>query len=404
MRWFEVQDYIGSLRPIYIVSKACLVHFSTLDLSTATAQRTLFGQVRLVFTVFMDIFLFTFAIRSLTLYLEVTDSLLLNGGLFASLALTFIFSTILPLWNSHTDVQMYQLYKNIAICDVELLNLGFTENHSRHHMMSIILLCNSMMMVAYIMIAIVFFPSYLEWLGVAKLFPSGWTTLSYVRTNLVMGVFVTQTTLTLHSLRKRFQMLNQAICKYLPNTIQSKRSIPNPKLTSLLIWKFTTLHDLLSDTVNLYNCCYSPKAIFIAASYFGLTLFSWFGLIHAFTASTDVTTFRMSVANVVYDCFFLVLFGLLVSFSCLVNRECHRTAILLHKVVCYGSFDRRTTKQLRCFSQQLWHQLPKISSRLFDFEWELFYHTSGALATYLVILIQFDLGNINYKRLPQGIL
>ncbi|KAL1392825.1 hypothetical protein pipiens_012194 [Culex pipiens pipiens] len=80
-------------------------------------------------------------------------------------------------------------------------------------------------------------------------------------------------------------MLNQAICKYLPTTIQSKRSIPNPKLTSLLIRKFANLHDLLSDTVNLYNYCYSPKAIFIAASYFGLTLFSWFGLIHAFTAA-----------------------------------------------------------------------------------------------------------------------
>lgn len=211
MRWFVVQDYFESLRPIYLASKACFVHFSTFDPGTGLAERTLFDLVRLILAVLTDVYLVTFAVGSLTLYLELTDSILLNGGIFASITLNFIFTTILPIWNSKTDSRLYRLYKNIAICDTELLNLGFSENHARHYLTSIVMFSCSMVMVVYLVTIFLFIPSFAKWLGVAGLFPSTWTALAHIRNNQVTGLFICQTTLTLFTLRKRFQLLNQVI-------------------------------------------------------------------------------------------------------------------------------------------------------------------------------------------------
>lgn len=101
------------------------------------------------------------------------------------------------------------------------------------------------------------------------------------------------------------------------------------------------------------------------------------------------------------------------------SLQCKHTAILVHKVACYGRHDSVTLRELHIVSQQMWHKAPVITCGLFYFDWELMYTVSvssivcsatdkfinyvfkmaGSLASYLLILIQFDLGNIDYAKL-----
>ncbi|XP_058817582.1 putative gustatory receptor 28b [Topomyia yanbarensis] len=166
-----------------------------------------------------------------------------------------------------------------------------------------------------------------------------------------------------------------------------------------MVRKFATIHAQLSDTIEVFNRCFSAQAMVGLAAAFGFTVFSIFGVIHSYATSANETTLRLAWSNMTYDGFYIALIVQLVVFSSLVFVECKHTSVMIHKALCYGTYDRKVRKELKIFSQQLWHHAPKVSCSLFHFDWTLFYTMASSLTTYLVILMQFDLTNFDYAGL-----
>ncbi|XP_062698412.1 putative gustatory receptor 28b [Aedes albopictus] len=128
------------------------------------------------------------------------------------------------------------------------------------------------------------------------------------------------------------------------------------------------------------------------------TIFVVFGLIHAYAIDASETMMQVAKNNIVYDEFYVLVFVLMVVFASLVGRNCNRVKTPTHKAICYGSYGQRIFRELRCFSQQLEHHTPKINCGMLDLDWTLFYSVAGTFTTYLVILLQFDVGSLGFRH------
>ncbi|XP_058817581.1 putative gustatory receptor 28b [Topomyia yanbarensis] len=138
MRWFTVVNFFESLRPVYVASKIFLVHFETVDFENRTYRRTLSDQLRYVLSLIVDLYLTLVGIRSSAAFLHLSESVLLNVGYYGSLLLTFIFTLILPTWNSLEAGTIFAVIESIACFDDEIKLLGFGINHQKHHFVNTI--------------------------------------------------------------------------------------------------------------------------------------------------------------------------------------------------------------------------------------------------------------------------
>ncbi|XP_019540435.2 uncharacterized protein LOC109411358 [Aedes albopictus] len=228
--------------------------------------------------------------------------------------------------------------------------------------------------------------------GTAKLIDGLIMTTAFNWVNIGYQVNAVSWLIILSTIRKRFSVLNHHLrMTLLDDSIPHK----DPHQLHRLTLKLGILHSQLCDTVDCFNHCHSTTMMFSLAPAFGFTVFSWFGLIHAYAARVDElvlhswTTVTLSF-NYISFVFYVVLF------SAKVNDQIKQTAIVVHKAIGYRTYDKEESRQLKKFSQQLWHHSPSIVCELFAFDWELVYTMIGSLSTYLVILMQFDL--VNYSN------
>ncbi|XP_058448651.1 uncharacterized protein LOC131428622 [Malaya genurostris] len=400
MRWFRADSFFESLRPVYLIAKVLLLHFETIDFERRTVRRTLFDQILYVLTLIMDLYLSLVGIRSCAAFIELSDSMLLNLGYGGSFLMSYLLSLALPLWNGLKARTIFSIYESIAAYDDDLKLLGLRIDHQRHNFVSTIFVMCSMCF-AFFMLAIVSYAHFnKDWIDLSKVFLEYWMVIPFVRTALGAGIFFSYFCLTLLSLQHRFVTLNQVVMKFFQTSPEKDPLMPTDSETCCkMIRKLATLHDQLCDTIELFNRCFSIQAMFALAAAFGFTVFSIFGLIHSYATNAAENTLRLAWCNMCYDGFYLAFIFQLIVFSSLIYAECKHTAVLIHKVLCYGTYDKIVRKELRIFSQQLWHQAPKVSCSLFDFDWTLFYTIGGSLTTYLIILVQFDLVNFDYSEL-----
>ncbi|XP_053690856.1 putative gustatory receptor 28b [Sabethes cyaneus] len=315
MRWFRVDDFFQSIRPVYLTARMFLLHFETVDFQRRTHRRTLLDQAGLALTFVMDLFLATVAFRNITVMLQMSDSVLLNLGYYVSFMLATMIALVIPSWNSWQAESIFEIYANIANVDDDLKQLGITIDHQKHHFVS--------------------------------------------------------------TISPKF----------------SSKSTEDTNHLGDIIRKLAALHDLLSDTVELFNRCFSIQAMLCMAPFFSFTVFSLFGLIHSYASRADNDTLQVSWSNMIYDMLPVYFMIQMVLCSGLVHAKCKQMAVLIHKAISCGAYNRKLLEELRAFIQQLEHHAPKISCRVFDFDWTLFFTMAGSLTTYLVILIQFDLVN-----------
>ncbi|XP_053690851.1 uncharacterized protein LOC128739393 [Sabethes cyaneus] len=364
MRWFRIDDFFQSIRPVYLAARIFLLHFETVDFQRRTHRRTLLDQLGLVLTLMVDLFLGTVALRNLTAMLEMSDSVLLNLGYYASFMLATMIALAIPTWNSWQVESLFEIYANIASVDDDLKQLGITVDHQKHHFVS-----------TFMTSIAAFISSFLFAGTTYTFFVEGAFTFTKQFSEYLMVVPFLRSTLTTQ--------------EFSPKSIKDTYNFQHT------IRKFATLHDLLCDTVEFFNRCYSIQAMVALTACFGFTIFSVFGVIHSYASQADNDTLLVSWSNMIYDTLPLYFIAQIVLCSGSLHAECKQTAVLIHKAISYGTCNRKLLRELRTFSQQLEHHAPKISCRVFDFDWVLFFTMAGSLATHLVILVQFDLVNFS---------
>ncbi|XP_055543586.1 putative gustatory receptor 28b [Wyeomyia smithii] len=391
MRWFRVDNFFQSIRPVYLAAKLFLLHFETLDFDKRTRRRTLLDQIRFVLSLVLDLFLTLVALQNITIMMTMSDSILLNMGYYGSFLLSCLVSAAIPSWNSWQADSLFELYDNIATVDEKLKQIGIFIDHQKHHLVSTLVTIFAILIPVFMFTITTYMYFFETSFAVARLFPDFIMIVPSLRAILISEIHSCYLMLTLLSLRNRFAVLNETIKQHF-------QTVDNTEYYDRIIRNFADLHDLLSDTVEIYNSCFSVQAMILLTANFGFTLFALFGVVHATASRADEITLQVAWSNTIFAVIPMSFLLQMVLYSGLVHCECKQTAVLIHKVISNGEHSRKIFRELRGFSQQLQHHAPKVSCKVFNFDWTLFYTLASSLTTYLVILVQFDLINLNITK------
>uniref|UniRef100_A0A6E8VEF9 Gustatory receptor n=1 Tax=Anopheles coluzzii TaxID=1518534 RepID=A0A6E8VEF9_ANOCL len=188
-----------------------------------------------------------------------------------------------------------------------------------------------------------------------------------------------QATLAAMLVLSRYEALKDLFGMYFPT---SPSAVGNPSEFAIcsekeqinVLKQIKILHDKLNDVVELVNYCFSVQGKRIGI------------LVHkAINCSSS-----SAVINEVQCCK-----GANMMLP-VCNVPCAWIILILY-----------LSRQLNLFSQQLLHRSPVITCGLFVYDWTLWYTMIGATATYLIILIQFDVSfpnlvNVNATAVYRG--
>ncbi|XP_055543584.1 uncharacterized protein LOC129729126 [Wyeomyia smithii] len=353
MKWFAVNNFFETRRPIYRIMQTFCLTSLTVNFQDLTAEQTATDKLRLIVGLLLCSLTLVLGYGNYQSQLQnMSDSYIMIQGLLGTMVVLVCSLITNIIANYVNGSRIFRCSVNVNKFDQQLkLNFGHRWNYQQEHRIGVAL--------------IVF--GYLEWFMLAL--------------NMMYG--------------RRFRRdLDRHIS--ITGPAQNPLAARDSKTRCRIVRKFALLHNQLCDTVELINRCFTVHATVALATAFGFTVFSLFGLVHSYATQASKQTMALAWSNMAYDGFYLTFIVQVVVLSGLTHSECTRTSVLIHKIVSYRSCDRKTLKELRMFSQQLWHHAPKVSCSLFDFDWQLFYTIVASLTTYLVILVQFDLVNFNY--------
>ncbi|XP_055642079.1 putative gustatory receptor 28b [Toxorhynchites rutilus septentrionalis] len=403
MKWCPEDNFFESWRFVYWITKVFAITTYTVNFEDQTAEQTSTDQLVMIASLLVCLLSMYNSYESYKIWMNwMTTSYISNIGLFATQGFLQLSQLISLILNYINAMKVFKIATIMNKVDKKFFVLfGYRMTYHRRHLYGALLAVSGYInWIIYMIVMTHYFNPLNSGLTLIELLRIGLSSFWVVLCFQTNGIYIV---LILLTLRTHFAQLNKQIRKHFNTTPHGKlRYTMDSDQASKLIMKFATLHDQLSDAIGLFNQCFSTQAMFGLTLAFGFTVFSIFGVIHTHATDTDENSRQLSRFNMIYDGFYVLFIVQLVVFSSLVNTECKRTATVIHKVICYGSHDKQTLKELRIFSQQLWHHTPKISCGLFAFEWELFYTMAGSLTTYLIILMQFDLVNFDYAVLVAG--
>ncbi|XP_055543580.1 putative gustatory receptor 28b [Wyeomyia smithii] len=379
MKWFAVNNFFEARRPIYRIMQTFCLTSLTVNFRDLTAEQTATDQLRMIAGLFLCSVTLFFGYGNYQNQLQqMSDSHIMIHGLLGTM-IVLVCSLITNI------IANYVNGKRIFRCSVILnkfdqqlkANFGHRWDYQQEHRIGVALIVFGYLEWIVLAVSLIYgrrIRRNLEWLiAIMSYICYVWTMLSYQSGGVFFTTFLMST-----------------------GPVQDSLVARDSETSCRIVRKFALLHDQLCDTVELINRCFTVHATVALATAFGFTVFSLFGLIHSYATQANKETIVLAWSNMAYDGFYLTFIVQLVVLSGLTHSECTRTSVLIHKIVSYRSCDRKTLKELRMFSQQLWHHAPKVSCSLFDFDWPLFYTIVASLTTYLVILVQFDLVNFNY--------
>ncbi|XP_061500794.1 putative gustatory receptor 2a isoform X2 [Anopheles gambiae] len=218
-----------------------------------------------------------------------------------------------------------------------------------------------------------------------------------------------QAILTLFLVLSRYIALNNLFRMYFPT---SPSAVGNPSEFAIcsekeqinVLKQIKILHDKLNDVVELVNYCFSVQITFCVGLCFVIGVVCSFGLFRAFIYRNEL--FYMGVLNFIWYMYYLFFVLFFIAVGSKITREGKRIGILVHKAINCSS-SSAVINELNLFSQQLLHRSPVITCGLFVYDWTLWYTMIGATATYLIILIQFDVSfpnlvNVNATAVYRG--
>ncbi|XP_053670703.1 uncharacterized protein LOC128721024 [Anopheles nili] len=201
-----------------------------------------------------------------------------------------------------------------------------------------------------------------------------------------------QATLALLLVLSRYEALKNVWGMYFPTNLPvvnlgTEFTICSEKEQINVLKQIKILHDKLNDVVELVNYCFSVQITFCVGLCFVIGVVCSFGLFRAFIYRNEL--FYMGVLNFVWYLYYLLFVLFFIAVGSKITREGNRIGVLVHKAINCSS-STVVINELNLFSQQLLHRSPVITCGLFVYDWTLWYTMIGATATYLIILIQFD--------------
>ncbi|EJY57715.1 AAEL017040-PA, partial [Aedes aegypti] len=219
------------------------------------------------------------------------------------------------------------------------------------------------------------------------------------RVMLTWTVVAQQFVVTVWLIIERVKQMNKVFGMYfpkngLPSSLLPKKGyqetveVRNEKTQLIVLRHIVVLYDKIVDVVDLVNHCYSIQITICVGVCFSVGVISTFGVFKALLRWQEL--YFMGLHNIVWGAYYVCIVVIFISAGSQIAQEGKRTGTLVYKGItnCPSS---AVKNELNLFSQQLLHRRPIITCGMFVYDWTLMYTLIGATATYLIIMIQFDI-------------
>ncbi|XP_053669253.1 uncharacterized protein LOC128719651 [Anopheles marshallii] len=392
MRWFAANSVYESVRPAYLAGKALGIFTHTIDFQQYELSKSAIDQFVLVVALLIDVYALTITSRTTFSF---SESILLNVGIYSSVNLGIIISLCITICNRLVGRRMFHIFKTLNQVDIILAGYGYHMDHQFNHFISCFFIITPVVINMLMMVSTFFISDD----QTTQQFTAP-EIVAFLRTSLVVMIFGSYTCLTVTLIYMRFRGLNQVICKEFPTSLADEVHKPNKREVKDVLDTvrcFGDVHERLTEAITDFNYCFALQILLMMASAFGYTLFSIFGIIHTLSHPEVDTSHKVSMNNMIYGCIYLSFIIQVVAVGSLATQQCKKTAIFVHKVVCYGRYELSVLRQLKFLSQQLRSNAPKVSCLLYDFEWPFLISVAATLLMHVIILVQFDLSTIANK-------
>ncbi|XP_050070335.1 uncharacterized protein LOC126558371 isoform X2 [Anopheles maculipalpis] len=403
MRWFLVRNVYDSVQPFMnLLGIVGLAPFGN-----RLAMKPMNRCFEMVY-VLVYVGLYSYAIYAFLFVANVADfhlSVIIGTIECINLScqyLTMVFA-ILFAWT--VKGRIVSVLHTLHECDVQLSKFSPPIDHRKLHMKVSMLALG--IVCSYLLLMAIHLPLILEL--VPHVEPSLKEILPSSMFGLCFLLQICQFLFFLLLLKDRYCAINRAFRMYFPTTPstvgnRSEFAICSEKEQINVLKQIKILHDKLNDVVELVNYCFSVQITFCVGLCFVIGVVCSFGLFRAFIYRNEL--FYMGVLNFIWYMYYLFFVLFFIAVGSKITREGKRIGILVHKAINCSS-SSAVINELNLFSQQLLHRSPVITCGLFVYDWTLWYTMIGATATYLIILIQFDVSfpnlvNVNATAAYRG--
>ncbi|XP_063977364.1 uncharacterized protein LOC135162643 [Diachasmimorpha longicaudata] len=207
--------------------------------------------------------------------------------------------------------------------------------------------------------------------------------------NIILNWFMIQYSLVVISMEIKFRAINQGITSLSSKNIsliEANRSEIMEDLHHMMTLQ-GILYDIGCDITDFYSF---PTLLVIGVLCGALLTTSYYMVVPFLAQTREISIMRMinSLAYLGIHGFPLVI---LTTGVTSVSREMNLTAAAVHNLLEQSILDRRLKSELKLFSMKLLHQRLEFSCcGIFSLDCTLLHSITSMIATYLVILIQFD--------------
>ncbi|XP_058060882.1 uncharacterized protein LOC131211440 [Anopheles bellator] len=150
------------------------------------------------------------------------------------------------------------------------------------------------------------------------------------------------------------------------------------------------IYTLLCDSIRMFCMLFAWQPMFFCATLITAAVFAILTLSNKLSNEAPILTV-LSIIYTLPTVLFALHFLLIIKLGSDLKNEGKQIAVLAHKAINQSSKTPAIVERLMLFSRHLQHQRPVVSCGLFCFDWTLALSLISALATYSVILIQFEL-------------
>ncbi|XP_001658734.3 uncharacterized protein LOC5569827 isoform X1 [Aedes aegypti] len=306
--------------------------------------------------------------------------------------LMYVLEGILTSWvqlrTAFSRVKIDELLRLVRFFDELIESLGLAVNHRRHHLGLVLLIFGTIIGIIFVT-AIELALAMLFHEKISPVWEQFFTTGATIYYYLLRTAQVSSLVMFLAAMlafRARFRLLNEAFRKH----FLQKESSFNVDDTQETLRTIAIGHDALTEAIDLFNdvCCL--QMVYACASYVMFSIFSMFciGALVSYQ-STDVLFLSLfyTIAFLQYSLHIIPI----IKISTDIRNEGKHIAVLVHKAINQSPLSVGSINRLMLFSKQLQQQTPAVSSGMFSFDWTLCFSILSTVATYTMIMVQFEL-------------
>uniref|UniRef100_A0A182NR19 Gustatory receptor n=1 Tax=Anopheles dirus TaxID=7168 RepID=A0A182NR19_9DIPT len=397
--WFNIGSFFETIQPNVRVLRWCgLFPFSV----SRSPAKTLRSEVKfidiVIFTLWQSFFLQMFYAAWPRVFFEIPVSrimtlitlmLYLLGGVNCSV------SGALVLLLRKRFVRMVQLVEE---ADQVFDRLFGAIQHSKIHLVSVALLLGSFLVQVLLLVSDGVVGKTL--INTTRVPQNNRLQAAFYYYYVIRTLHITAVTIFiagLYGFRERLRALNEQlrVC-----FLEKRAPEQLPEVANEMVRRIQGLMEIYSqlcDAIRIFCTIFVWQPVIFCASLIVSAVFAVLAIGHILSNPVPIVL-AITIVYTTITVLYASLFLFLVKLGNDLKKEGKQTAVLVHKAINQSSKTPAVVERLLLFSRHLQHQMPVVSCGLFCFDWTLALSVGrgsviiSALATYSVILIQFELG------------